>query len=134
MKQFFGANAETKRNGVNTKGLRVIIIDNDNGNELMDENVGSILFSALTESDIEENGFTAGMAGQFSQISIIQSLEAVLDTAVEGLKESVDFDSKDYLELMAEIIKRGMERNFSKQEQMMAMLHGMAQILEKHSK
>jgi hypothetical protein len=120
-----------KSKKLNTNTLTVTIKDNESGKVLIKEKAGSIIYAAVVAEDKKGQMFNTGVAGEFSLNSLMRSLEAVLDASAGALINSYDLDAEDFIELMSTAMTNSVKRNFSKEEQVKAMIKGMAKMSEK---
>lgn len=116
---------------LNTSRLTITVKDNLTGEVLINEQVASVLLSGLQTEEEDGNTFTSSAVGEFSEASMIQSLESSIDVVVHKLKARYGLESYDLLELMGHLTNGAMERNYNKQEQLMAMIQGMAKMASK---
>lgn len=124
----------TDREELNTNLITVIIKNNETGEVVAEETVGSILFAGVTEVQENGHGISAGVAGEFNINSLLQSVEAILDTAVQALKESYDLDADTFIKMMGKMTSGTIERNFSEADRMLAMIKGLAELAKKDEK
>lgn len=116
---------------LNLESITVTIKDNETGKTLIKEKAGSIVFAAVTELDEDGQTFSTGVAGEFNLNTIMRSVEAVLDASADALKGVYDLDAEDFIELMSTAMTNSVKRNFSKEEQVKAMIKGMVKLSEK---
>lgn len=119
------------RSKLDTNALTIKIKSNDTGEILTEENGASILFASVIGSDKGNTQIKAGMAGEFSQESILQSFEAVTDATIHGLKQTDDsFDAEDFIQLMSGITSEALDRNFNDKEKLSALLMALAKAVK----
>ena len=123
-----------KSKKLNTDTLTVTIKDNKTGKVLIKEKAASIIFAAVVDTDKKGQMFNTGVAGEFNLDSLMRTVEAVLDASADALKGVYDLDAEDFLELMSAAMANSVKRSFSKEEQVKAMIKGMAKNGGKNKK
>lgn len=114
----------------NGERITITVVDNISGETVTHETAGSVMFSAMIKENDDEATLAAGMAGEFSVVSILKTVESLVQTTVIALKEHADLEPDEIVEVMAGITSKVISQSFSKEERVQAAIKAMMTMAE----
>lgn len=118
----------------NTKAVSIKIKTTEDNDVVFKKKAASIIFASVVESKGEASNIQAGMAGEFSLSTIVQSLESIVTATAHALNVHHDFSAKEFLELMAKVSSEVVGKTYADNGRNEAVLHALMELAKQHSK